>query len=210
MIKQFPGRGHIVPISLVLIGAAVLKAQLPPDASQTSANSVKVVNAFGQNWGFPGPLLEVSPGTFSGLTVGATGTYNARAFLLTSQGALTTTYVFSTNSAVPGPFEVQAVNGRLYSGQGAPSEYFSLDLRGNIQFYPPVLPSPITFSVPTADGKLYGTESTYIGDNAFGMVTLDGAVTVLHNFSAQEGIPYAILPSSPAISDHFLRANCGW
>jgi hypothetical protein len=46
MKEQFPARRHIVPISLVLIGAAVLEAQLPPDASQTSTNSVSVVEAY--------------------------------------------------------------------------------------------------------------------------------------------------------------------
>jgi hypothetical protein len=39
---------------------------------------------------------------------------------------------------------------------------------------------------------MYGTEWTYAGYNAFARMTLDGALTVLHNFSGQEGIPHVL------------------
>jgi hypothetical protein len=84
------------------------------------------------------------------------------------------------------------VNGRLYGAQGSPDVNFSLGVGGNFQSYPQVLIAPPNLSVQQPDGSLYGTEATYVGSNTFVRMTLNGALTVLHSFSAQEGIPYGL------------------
>ena len=127
--------------------------------------------------------------TFAGIAIASSPGGNA--FLLTSQGVLKSIYAFALNA---GPIQtlVQAVNRRLYGTQQAPFVNFSLAFGGSFRTYPPVLPYAPIFSIQMPDGSLYGTEHTLNGHNAFARMTLNGTLTVLHNFSAQEGIPYVL------------------
>lgn len=46
-------------------------------------------------------------------------------------------------------------------------------------------------SVPTPDGPIYGTQYSGAANNAFVRMALDGAITIVHSFTPQEGLPGA-------------------
>ncbi len=133
-------------------------------------------------------LSEVSPGTFVSLP-------GAEAYLFTSQGKLTP---FCQTPATLGPDSVwvlQAVNGLLYgtgeiSQNGKPvGMNFSFGLNCEPQSYPNVT-HPV-FSIPTADGYLYGTQALDpAAGYAFVRMALDGTLSTVHAFSSQEGVPF--------------------
>ena len=178
-----------MPLVLLLIAAGAVRGQAPPSGSAANNGTLTLLNDFSQAYGQPGWLVEVSPGTFAGIAIASSPGGNA--FLLTSQGVLKSIYAFALNA---GPIQtlVQAVNRRLYGTQQAPFVNFSLAFGGSFRTYPPVLPYAPIFSIQMPDGSLYGTEHTLNGHNAFARMTLNGTLTVLHNFSAQEGIPYVL------------------
>ena len=123
MTTQFCG--FAVALSIV--------AGLPAATPNYNPGTVTVFNIYtNYGYGSPGPLLEVSPGNF----VGIAGFSNPSptAFLLTSQGAISTIYGFTTGA--PGGAILQAVNGRIYGSQQSPNAEFSFDLAGNFQTYP--------------------------------------------------------------------------
>jgi len=177
MTRQFCG--FAIALSIV--------AGLPAATPNYNPGTVTFFNIWTNNgYGSPGPLLEVSPGNFVGLSL--FGPSAPSAFLLTSQGAISTIYGFTTGA--PGGVILQAVNGRIYGSQESPNAEFSFDLPGNFQTYPLTLPYSFWPSVQLPSGKLYGTEWTYAGDNFFVEMTLDGVTTILHTFTEHEGIPY--------------------
>ena len=189
MIMPSSAAARALSLPLFLTAAGAVLGQAPAPGPETNKGTLTLLNDFSQGYTQPGWLVEVSPGTFASIAVSPSS--GPRAFVLTSQGALTSTYTFPAN-AFPIQTLVQAVNGRLYGAQGAPEVNFSLGVGGNFQTYAQVLITPPNFSVQQPDGNLYGTESTYLGSNMFVQMTLNGALTVLHNFSAQEGIPYVL------------------
>jgi len=175
--------------SLCLAAAGPHPAAKAPEHFTKNQGTATLLNGFTQGWGLPGPLVEVSPGTFAGLALlsGQSG----RAFTLTSQGVLTSIYTFPGSAQLYSSI-IQAVNGRLYGSQFNPNVNFSLNLAGSIQTYPQVLPDPPRMAVQTVTGEIYGTVSDFAGlaNNSFVAMTLSGVTTVLHAFTTQEGIPY--------------------
>jgi len=180
-LTQVSSKARCFAVALSLTGLVTAQAQ-------GTKGTITLITGFGQQgYSEPGQLIEVSPGTFAGLARGT-----PTAFLLSTQGILTQTYAFPANTLL-GANLLQAVNGRLYGSESQiPGQVdFSLDLSGQIATYPPTVTTYApSFSIQEPDGSLYGTEWSYSGHNAFVRMTLDGATTVLHNFSAQEGIPH--------------------
>ena len=85
------------------------------------------------------------------------------------------------------------MNGRLYGAQSVPSVNFSFSVAGNFLTYPQTLPYSPWLSVQTPDGGLYGTERNFCNsDNAFVRMTVDGTTTIVHKFTAQEGVAYGL------------------
>ena len=189
MIMPSSAAARALPLALLLTAAGAAPGQSPAPGSSTNKGKLTSLNDFSQGFTQPGRLVEVTSGTFAGIAVSPSS--GPRAFVLTSQGALNSTYVFPAN-AFPIQTLVQAVNGRLYGAQGGPEVNFSLGVDGSFQTYPKALVTPPDLSVQQPDGNLYGTEATYLGSNMFVRMTLNGALTVLHSFSVQEGIPYVL------------------
>jgi hypothetical protein len=187
MIMLPSAAARALPLALLLTAAGVALGQSPAPGSSTNKGKLTSLNDFSQGYAQPGRLVEVSPGTFAGVAINPSS--GPRAFVLNNAGALTSIYTFPANA---GPIQtlLQAVNGRLYGGQGRPDVNFSFSVDGNFQTYPQVLTTPPNLSVQQPDGNLYGTEATDVGNNVFVQMTLNGALTVLHSFSAQEGMPY--------------------
>lgn len=173
-------------------GVTALRAASGPDKFSGNQGTIKVINYFTQGWGSPGPLTEVSPGVFFGQAL-VGGTPNPHAFVLTSQGALTSVYTFPSQSILLG-WQVQAVNRLLYASQITPNQNFSISAGGKVTYYPLSLGFVPVFSVQLPDGTLYGTESSLRipANRAFVSMTLAGATTVIHSFTAQEGDPYGV------------------
>jgi hypothetical protein len=111
------------------------------------------------------------------------------AFVLTSAGTLSTLYTFPTAAEPIQPL-VQAVNGRVYGTENPGN--FSLDLAGGARTYPPPTGFPPVLRIQLPDGSLYGANAAGPGHNAFIQMTLSGAETILHQFSAAEGTPYGL------------------
>jgi uncharacterized repeat protein (TIGR03803 family) len=173
-----------VILSLSIVAA--LQAASGPDNYTGNQGTATLLNGFTQGFGFPGRLVETSPGNFAGV---ATLSGKMGIFTLTSQGTLTSLYAFP-NSAIVLPVAIQAVNGRLYGSQLTPTADFSFDLKGNVQTYPHS-PNAPNMAVQTVTGKLYGTEANFsLPENAFVSLSLSGAITVIHNFTAEEGVAY--------------------
>ncbi len=174
-------------IILSLSLAASLQAAAGPDNYTSNQGTATLLNGFTQGWGYPGPLVETSPGNFAGIA--RLSGQSGRLFALTSRGVLTSIYVFPGSTALF-PGAIQAVDGRLYGSQGNPWANFSFDLKGNVQTYPHSPTTP-NMAVQTVTGKLYGTEANFsLPENAFVSVSLSGAMTVIHNFTSQEGVAY--------------------
>jgi len=170
-------------------GLGLLQAGSAP---KTSGSTITVYSATsGASYEGPGQLVETSPGTFA--TVGIHG--NPSAYLLTRQGAVTSLYTFPAGLVPTQPL-VQAVNGRVYGYQQSihpnTQSNFSFGLTGGFQAYPLTLPVVSYLSIQLPNGELYGTQWNYYGNNAFFRMTLGGAMSVIHNFTAQEGVPFAL------------------
>jgi uncharacterized repeat protein (TIGR03803 family) len=172
------------------VGVGSARAASGPDNFSGNQGTIKVISYFTQGWGAPGPLTEISPGTFTGLAL-IGGTPNPHAFTLTNKGTLSSVYTFPTAS-IPFPWEIQGVNGQVYGSLGTPFQNFSIGVGGNLTYYPQVLANTPVFSVQVPSGNLYGTGYNFAiqANCVFVRMTLNGAVTVLHNFTAQEGDPY--------------------
>ena len=150
-----PATNCKIVLALTLAVAAVcLAAASGPDNFTTNQGTMTLLNAFTQGWGLPGPLVEVSPGTFAGLA--RLSGQSGRAFMLTTQGVLTSLYTFPGSTQLY-PGAIQAVNGRLYGSQQNPNVNFSFDLKGNVRSYPQSVPNTPNMAVQTVTGELYGT-----------------------------------------------------
>ena len=176
-------RAQVLAPLLFLLGAGAAAGQPEPATPVTDKGTLTVLTGFPPQYGEPGLLVEVSPGRFVGVAV----TDYAVAFVVTSAGTLSTLYTFPTNAEPTQPL-VQAVNGRIYGTENPGN--FSLGLGGDARIYPPPTGFPPVLSIQLPDGSLYGTNAAGLGHNAFIQMTLNGAETVLHEFSAAEGTPY--------------------
>jgi uncharacterized repeat protein (TIGR03803 family) len=188
MTKRFVTPAIVLALALSFIGSGRTNGGSKP---RVSGGTLTVLTGFGGNgYSGPGPLIEVSPGTFAGIA--ATG---ATAFLLTSQGAVTKIFTFPPSS-YPAPQIVQAVNGRIYGAEvnfGGPQSFnYSFNTVGALEMYPQALPVAPVFSVQLPGGNLYGTEPDYDGGSTFVQMTLGGSLKVLHNFTHDEGTPYGL------------------
>jgi len=188
MLMRTPTKMLALSLWAATTGIGLMAGQPRPDNFSGNQGKMTVLTSFTQGWGFPGPLIEGRPGFFTGLALlGAKGT----AFTLTSQGALTSIYSFPPGSLLL-QWEVQAINGLVYGTQLNPNQNFGINLAGKLTYYPQSLPNTPVFSVQLPNGNLYGTTTNISGvaNRAFVRMTLGGAVTVLHAFTAQEGDPY--------------------
>lgn len=178
-------------IARALVAFSALAGAFGDCAVAANGGTITVINIFNQGYGLPGGLVEVSPGLFTGVAEqGPTG--GAGLFLLTGQGSLTPIHNFPAN-ATPIQTLVQAVNGRLYGAQEVPSVNFSFNVAGTFRTYLQVLPIFPLFSVPTPYGELYGTEYSICGSqNAFVKMALNGTTSIVHQFTAQEGVAYGL------------------
>jgi uncharacterized repeat protein (TIGR03803 family) len=180
----------ILSLSLV----AALQAASGPDNYTGNQGTATLLNGFTQGSGYPGRLVETSPGNFAGV---ATLSGRGSIFKLTSQGTLTSLYAFP-NSAIVFPVTIQSVNGWLYGSQAGPWANFSFDLKGSVQSYPqsPIAPH---MAVQAVTGTLYGAEGSFSPTVAsqFVSMSLSGATTIIHTFTSQEGsaFGYPILAS---------------
>jgi len=174
--------------ALLFAAVVALPAASGPDNFSGNQGTVTLLNAFTQGWGYPGPLVETSPGMFAGPA--RLSGQSGRIFTLTSAGALTSIYTFP-GSAILFPGAIQAVDGRLHSSQFNPNVNFSFDLKGDGTTYPQVLPDPPRMAVQTVSGLLYGTEANFsLPQNVFVSLSLSSTTTVIHNFTSQEGVAY--------------------
>jgi hypothetical protein len=147
-------------------------------------------------------LTEVSPGSFVGVS-------GANAVLLTSQGKAN---IFRQTPAAEGVTSVkvvQAINGRL-CGAGVASQggkNVDLNLSFGFNCSPQSYPNPYVsiFSIPTPDGLLYGTQYGPPAADSFVRMSLDGALSVVHAFSAQEGYPSYVPILGPDATSTVLR-----
>lgn len=184
-------RPRALALALALVAAVSAQKPAAPAKAATGAGTITLITGF-TAFSEPYGLVEVSPGTFAGLAAAPTQP-GPHAFTMTSKGVLNSLYTFPANTLLSGPL-IQAVNGRLYADWlNQPSADFSLNLSGQIRTYPPTATQYApTLSIQLPDGSLYGTERDVAGptNNAFVQMTLTGAATILHTFSAQEGKPF--------------------
>jgi hypothetical protein len=182
---QSPIFGCISAAILSLVGGAAW-GQTAPQAQTINKGTITLLTGFGsQGYNEPGQLIEVSPGAFVGIAIGD----NATAFKLTSQGAVSVLYTFPTNAGPIQPL-VQAVNGRIYGSQTVPLSNFSLSLGGVEETYQSLVTYPPWLSFQLPDGGLYGTTWAGSGHDALVQLMMDGHAKIVHNFTAEEGMPY--------------------
>lgn len=131
-------------------------------------------------------LVETSPGVFYGTTTNCSPTI----FSVTSGGVYTTVASINTNS-IPRGALLHASNGLLY-GVTAGGDIFRSDLAGNVTYLATGYGiSGIGFPLIEDETRsLYGI----VGDgNSFNIflfrMTLSGAMTTIHQFTAAEGYP---------------------
>lgn len=152
-----------------------------------------------------GGIMQASDGNFYGMTY-AGGTYNdGTIFRFTPKGKLTTLHSFcnSPNTCSPNDGSaptgqlIQASNGDLY-GVTTGNSLFKITLKGEFTLlytFPPGT-SPVGTLLQLASGTIYGVSSGG-GAHYYGSVfetTLDGKVTTLYSFCAQQGCPDGIYP----------------
>lgn len=186
-------------LSLLASVAALPAFSSAGTTADANQGTFKVINGFTGGWGGPGLLTEVSPGMFYGFSsLSGTSLYLGTAYSMTSTGALNVFYQFPGNWEVAGNQVAQAVNGSIYSGSvgmpGVPNDTVSLDGSGKVQTYPVTgLPGSPFFSAQSPDGFVYGTFAdnfTPLTPGAFVKMDLKGNITILHSFSAAEGVPF--------------------
>jgi hypothetical protein len=146
--------------------------------------------------GQPAVIFEVSPGLFYVLGLSVQSTYGASAFSITSAGTYKLLYSlppYFNSSAL-----VQATNGRLYSpgfkGETQQNLYFSTTAAGSeLVQYPFPGSWGSAFQTIVAPGELFdivGVATAGASIFGFGEISEAGRITILHQFSASDGVPH--------------------
>jgi uncharacterized repeat protein (TIGR03803 family) len=150
----------------------------------------------------PNQVVEAGDGNYYGTTTYGGTNNNGTIFRLTTGGTLTTLYSFSggTDGSEPSGTLTLGSDGKLYGtaflkGASGSGTFFSITTSGTFTllhgFNGTTEGGAPSYVVKGSDGKFYGTSLFGGTDSTFGgtflQITMAGAVTVLHNFNADDG-----------------------
>lgn len=175
-----------------LCWSGYLRAQAPP-----SQATLKVIYTFKAQGGTPTALVEITPGSFLGITATSPGLFS-----ITSGGTYKFFYMFPAQRQSIGAIGLTpALNGQIYGAaattgiQTTFSELFSVGSGGKVTGYPyngATQGGPENL-VQDPDGYMYTFFAT--AENPvpiFSKVDYQGNPTSLYTFSSDQGLPYVL------------------